>query len=83
MFEKMINLLNNIADCIDQQIHDAYWGGDEPSSEDINNLTMVEAMLSIWEHQHEEFISRQAQADAEDNDYLQLEARLMGMRMRY
>lgn len=87
MYEKMRNLLENIADCIYERIHDAYWGtyfgGEEPSSEDIENLTMVESMLSIWERQHEEFISRQKQAEAEDNYYLQLESRLAGVRTRY
>lgn len=83
MFEKMMNMLENMDDCIDTIIHEAYWGGEEPSSIDIDNMMMVEAMLSIWGRQHGEFISRQAEVDAEDSYYLQLEARLSGVRARY
>ncbi len=78
MFEEMMKMLRTAEDVLYNIFHDYAWGyGDEPTRADRENVPLVEAMIALWERQHEEYIAREEAQKAEDAYYERLENALI------
>ena len=83
MFEKMMNLINAWNNNYYDMLHDIYWFGEEdPSPELLDRFDFTEAMLSIWNRQHAEFLARKEQENCTALMYERMECELCGIRVR-